>query len=92
MEQDETGSACDHLVNRFKITRFLGRFGERTFVLFVRMMLGSTELTTSTERNLAFSNIRGDTVIAGLSPFLDCSHTLMTKTVMQTQELALRVH
>ena len=53
MEWDETGSACNHLVNRYEITRFLGRFGERTFVLFVRMMLGSTELTTLTERNLA---------------------------------------
>ena len=91
MEWDETGSACDHLINRYKITRFLSRFGERTFVLFVRMMFGSAKLTTSTERNLAFSNIRRDMVIAGSSPFLDCSHTLMTEMVMQMQELALHV-
>ena len=59
MEWDETGSTCDHLVNRYKITRFLSGLGERTFVLFVRTMLGNAELTTLTERNLAFSNIRG---------------------------------
>ena len=92
MEWDEIGSACDHLVNRYKITRFLSGLGERTFVLFVRMTFGSAELTTSTERNLAFSNIRRDTIIAGLSPFLDGSHTLMTEMVMQMQELALHVH
>ena len=92
MEWDETRSACNHLVNRYEITRFLGRLGVRTFVLFVRMTLGSTELTTSKERNLAFSNIRGNTIIAGSSPFLDCSHTLMTEMVMQMQELALHVH